>query len=70
MFSIFDIDDRITIFERAAQDLEEKADLETDSSFGAQLLRAHACGFRQAAHSLERMIEFRVEREAIEAMRP
>lgn len=68
MFTIHDIDGQVWILNRAAEDLESKADALTHV-FMASVLRAHADGLREAGKSLARMIEREVEREAREALR-
>lgn len=68
MFSLEEIDDQIWVFNRAADDLEEKAagmtHLMTQSA-----LRCHAGGLREAAQSLQRMIANEIEFQAREALR-
>ena len=68
MFTIHDIDDQVWVFNRAADDLEAKAERLTHSLMQS-MLRCHASGLREAAGSLQRMIENEVEREAREALR-
>lgn len=67
MFSLQQIDDRIGVLNRAAEDLEGKA--ETYTHAGTQIsLRCYADGLRTAADIFGRMIADEIEREAREAM--
>ena len=68
MFTIHDIDDQITIFATAAEDLEDKATRD-QTPLGRVSLFGCANGLREAARSLERMIECAVEAQAREALR-
>ena len=67
MFSLADIDGQIAVLNNAAEDLESKAD---QPGSVALRLESIAYGLREAARSLERMIQRAVEYEAREAMKP
>jgi hypothetical protein len=67
MFSLAQIDARITVLRTAAEDLYAKAD--TYTHVGTQIsLRCYADGLTVAADMLQKMIGDEVEREAREAM--
>ena len=70
MFTLHDIDIRILSFNSAADELEAKAERPGTDLLKTLAYRCHADGLREAAVSLERMVQDAVEREAREAMRP
>ena len=69
MFSLHDIDNQIAVFNAAADDLEAKADATPHQGMD-MCLRGAAHGLRDAARSLQRMVERHIETEAREAMQP
>lgn len=66
MFSLAQMEERIGIFNRAADDLDCQT-IGMKSRF-ADLLRGQAVGMRNCAESLERMVQYELEREAQDAM--
>ncbi len=68
MFSLQQIDDRVELLNRAAEDLEAKAETQTHL-MTSTMLRCHADGLRTAAGVFARMAADEIEREAREALR-
>lgn len=67
MFSLHDIDHQVQFFTSVAEKLEAIAN--ESEPIRSCIYRSTADGWRQAARSLERMIEAAIEREARDAMR-
>ena len=69
MFTIHDIDDQITIFATAAEDLEDKATRDKTPLGRVSRCSAAPTGCARPHGRLERMIECAVEAQAREALR-
>ena len=69
MFSLAEIDEQVVIFNDAADHLSVKADQQPNQVMQMSL-RGASNGFREAAHSLERMVSRAIEAEARKAMKP